>query len=163
MASRMGLIGCSLIIMVAMLKGANAELYVVGDSFGWNTPPNTTFYSEWANSKTFEIGDDVLFNWTGTHTVAELSTRAEYDNCTKPGIVFDSGFTWNLFSNGSRFFICTVDDHCEHGMKVIITVGSPTNTSAVSTKDDANSASSLSIGALLASLSAIVVSFLSYV
>ncbi|PON63201.1 Cupredoxin [Parasponia andersonii] len=162
----MGLIGCSFIIMVAMLKGATADLYVAGDSLGWTIPPNTSFYSDWASSKTFEIGDQVLFNWTGTwtHNVAELSTREEYESCTKPGIVIGSGYTANLTSNGSRFFICTVDNHCDLGMKMIVTVGLPTNTSTVpSILRDSNGAASLSFGALLATLSAIVVSFLTLV
>ncbi|EXB96869.1 Blue copper protein [Morus notabilis] len=166
----MGLMGCLLIITVALLKGATAESYVVGDSLGWTVPPNTSFYSDWTNSKTFHIGDEVLFNWTGTldHNVAEVSTLAEYENCTKPGIVYLSGYTANLIANGSRFFLCTVDNHCELGMKMIVTVGSPTNTSstlaAPPPSDSSYSAPSLTFaGALVSVFSLIVVSLFNYV
>ena len=55
-----GQMGYLLIIMVALtLKGATAEFYVVGDDLGWTVPPNTSFYSEWASSKTFQIGDEL--------------------------------------------------------------------------------------------------------
>ncbi|KAL5547807.1 hypothetical protein UlMin_003038 [Ulmus minor] len=164
----MGLIGC-LVVVLALVKGATADFYVVGDNLGWTIPLNTSFYSEWASSKDFEIGDQVLFNWTGkwTHNVAEVSSLAEYENCTKPGIVFGSGFIANLVTSGSRFFISSVDNNCERGQKVIITVGSPTNTSSIfdilAPGPQPSGASSVTtIGVLLATFSAIVGSVLSY-
>ena len=57
----MGLIGC-LIVVVALLNGATTQVtaaveYQVGDSLGWAVPPNTSYYSTWASSKTFFLGD----------------------------------------------------------------------------------------------------------
>lgn len=37
--------------------GAAKNVYIVGDSMGWTVPPNTSFYSNWASSKTFMVGD----------------------------------------------------------------------------------------------------------
>ncbi|KAL5547806.1 hypothetical protein UlMin_003037 [Ulmus minor] len=151
----MGLIGC-LVVVLALVKGATADFYVVGDNLGWTIPPNTSFYSEWASSKDFEIGDQVLFNWTGTwtHNLAEVSSLAD-------------GFIANLVTFGSRFFISSVDNNCERGQKVIITVGSPTNTSSnfdiLAPGPQPSGASSVTtIGVLLATFSAIVGSVLSY-
>ena len=61
MASRMGMIGC-LIVVVALLNGATAQVtsagvYEVGDSLGWTVPPNTSYYTNWASTKTFFVGD----------------------------------------------------------------------------------------------------------
>ncbi|KAB2618607.1 cucumber peeling cupredoxin-like [Pyrus ussuriensis x Pyrus communis] len=58
------MIACLVVMAVASpsllnLKGATAAEYVVGDSLGWTVPPNTSFYSDWAASKTFQIGDTV--------------------------------------------------------------------------------------------------------
>ena len=55
----MNMIACLslMVVMVGLMKGATAAEYVVGDSSGWTLPPNTTFYSDWAASKTFQIGD----------------------------------------------------------------------------------------------------------
>lgn len=63
------------------------------------------------------------FKWTGNHTVAEAS-KEEYDSCSDPGIWIGSPVNVNLVTAGSRYFICTVGDHCEQGQKVTITVGS---------------------------------------
>ncbi|KAH7546362.1 hypothetical protein FEM48_Zijuj01G0192600 [Ziziphus jujuba var. spinosa] len=163
MAKQMGLmgLGCFIFMMVALqINGASATTYVVGDSLGWTVPPNTSFYTEWSSSKTFDIGDEVLFNWTGNHNVAEVSSLAEYENCANPGIVIGSAVTVNPLENGSRFFICTVDDHCEAGQKVIITVGSPTNTSSTaSPAPSPSSASSLSFGVIFTVLTSVVAYF----
>jgi len=61
MASRMGLIGC-LIVVVALLNGETTQAtaaveYQVGDSLGWTVPPNISYYSNWASSKKFFVGD----------------------------------------------------------------------------------------------------------
>lgn len=67
-----------------------------------------------------------VFNWTGTHNVGEVS-KEDYDNCTTVHLVDEiqqiSPATFTLDSNGSRFFICTVDSHCERGQKVTINIG----------------------------------------
>ncbi|ONH98363.1 hypothetical protein PRUPE_7G246500 [Prunus persica] len=98
--------------------------------FGWAVPPNTSFYSEWAASKTFQIGDGLVFNWTGDHNVGGVASKEEYDNCIDPGIVFGPGVRIAINSTDSLYFICTVGDHCERGQKVTITVGSAANNSA---------------------------------
>jgi hypothetical protein len=58
MASRMGIVGC-LIVVVALLNGATAREYQVGDSLGWTVPPNTSYYTNWASTKTFLLGDEL--------------------------------------------------------------------------------------------------------
>ena len=59
----MGMIGC-LIVVVALLNGATAQVtsagvYEVGDSLGWTVPPNTSYYTNWASTKTFLLGDQL--------------------------------------------------------------------------------------------------------
>ncbi|OWM71761.1 hypothetical protein CDL15_Pgr005949 [Punica granatum] len=107
-------------------------------------------YRTWAKTKSFDAGDTVVFNWTGTHDVAEVS-ETDYDNCTKTNpigtIQSTSPYSVTLSSNGSRYFICTVSTHCEMGQKVALTVGA---------------ASSLTAGALAFFCSAIVFSLFSH-
>ncbi|GMY35832.1 cucumber peeling cupredoxin-like [Fagus crenata] len=161
MGSRMGLIGC-LIVVVALLNGATAREYQVGDSLGWTVPPNTSYYTNWASTKTFLLGDKLIFNATGgTHTVAMVS-KADYDNCTKVTSVFEVqpccplGFTPP--STGTYYIICTVSNHCEQGQKFSFTV------SAVGSPADSpnSSASSLIVGALFAVLTTTLISFITY-
>ncbi|KAL6274850.1 hypothetical protein ACE6H2_025542 [Prunus campanulata] len=129
MANQMGLhVGCLLLVVaVALLKGAAADNYTVGDGLGWSIPPlGSVAYKTWADKKSFQIGDTIVFNWTGSHTVAEVS-EANYGNCTKsnPLALYDSSpVPITLTSNLTRYFICTVDDHCSGlGQKVTIKIG----------------------------------------
>ncbi|KAG6718812.1 hypothetical protein I3843_04G161800 [Carya illinoinensis] len=157
MASRMGSIGC-LVAVVALLKFAtvtSAGFYGVGDSLGWNVPPNTSYYSDWATNKTFFLGDQFSFNWTGTHNLAEVS-KADYDNCTKVSSYFGSPLIFTPQSTGSHYFICTVDDHCERGQKVALTVFTPDFTVGSPAEPPVSSASSLTASALFAVLSTAV-------
>ncbi|KAK9947535.1 hypothetical protein M0R45_003155 [Rubus argutus] len=142
-----------------LMKGAAAADYVVGDSLGWTLPPNTSFYSDWAASKTFQLGDEVAFKWTGNHTVAEAS-KEEYDSCSDPGIWIGSPVNVNLITAGSRYFICTVGDHCEQGQKVTITVGSSSPTSAPPSLSGAHATvASLLLGLIISTL---VICFFTY-
>ncbi|KAM0969365.1 hypothetical protein COP2_018012 [Malus domestica] len=161
------MIACLVVMAVACpsllnLKGATAAEYVVGDSLGWTVPPNTSFYSDWAASKTFQIGDTVVFNWTETweHNVGEVASKEEYDNCSDPGIVLGPGVSTELKSTGSRFFICTVGNHCEQGQKVTITVGSPTTTSSLlappPSSSHASSLTTTTLGSFVGLISALV-------
>lgn len=60
-SSQLGLIGCSLLVVaLALLKGATAESYTVGEDLGWNIPPSgSVAYATWAASKRFQLGDVV--------------------------------------------------------------------------------------------------------
>lgn len=66
MSSRVSMVGLFFIVsalaLAISLHGANAATtYTVGDSLGWTIPPNNSveFYEDWANNKTFQIGDSV--------------------------------------------------------------------------------------------------------
>ena len=60
MARNMGLnlIGCSIVVMAFVIGATHAATeYKVGDSFGWSVPTNESFYSDWAATKKFFVGD----------------------------------------------------------------------------------------------------------
>ncbi|GMN74540.1 hypothetical protein TIFTF001_055818, partial [Ficus carica] len=78
--------------------------------------------------------------------MTEVSTLAEYENCTNQESSLANRIIASLLANGSRFFLCTVDKKCELGMKTIITVRSRTNTYSAlvpPARDDSSSAPSL--------------------
>ncbi|XP_021651516.1 mavicyanin [Hevea brasiliensis] len=134
-----------------LFQGANAATkYTVGDSLGWTLPPNNSlgYYGDWANNKTFLLGDYLVFNWTGTHTVTEVDNEDEYNNCTKTGIVIVTrgGVIVPLSANGTRYFVCSVGNHCEQGMKVAIKVGNGISPPPLLP----SAAPSLTVGSLLA-------------
>lgn len=53
----LNLIGSSIVVMAFTICATEATVYNVGDSFGWNTPTNENFYSDWASTKEFFVGD----------------------------------------------------------------------------------------------------------
>ncbi|KAK3210951.1 hypothetical protein Dsin_015657 [Dipteronia sinensis] len=154
MSSRYGLIGC-LIVVLALLESATAATqYTVGDGFGWAVPPNnsTNFYDDWVSNKTFQIGDSIIFNWTGEHTATEVP-KEYYDNCTKLGIILTTpGVMVTFNENGTHYYLCSISTHCEQGQKVKIVIGDGIS--------DTGSASSLVAGALSLLLSTLVFQFL---
>ena len=60
MAKNIGPMGCMFMVVLCLLSFAassDAKRYYVGESYGWSIPPNQTFYSDWASSKKFLVGD----------------------------------------------------------------------------------------------------------
>ncbi|XP_061950951.1 umecyanin-like [Populus nigra] len=127
MASRLCFnIGFLIVASVGLLHGAYAaNTYTVGGDLGWIVPPNNTYYEEWTSQRTFQIGDTFVFNWTtGTHTATEVSTKEEYDNCTKMGMILAfAGVKVTFNENGTHYFLCSEGTHCEQGQKMIIKIG----------------------------------------
>nr|XP_023897434.1 umecyanin-like [Quercus suber]POE54742.1 blue copper protein [Quercus suber] len=164
MARGMGLCCCFIVVVMALLKGATAaQTYEVGDSLGWEVPPNSSYYSEWASNKTFYDGDKLSFNWTGSHTVRISNTAAEYDNCSKTPVA-DIGSPFVLTLNASEpvyFLYCTVNDHCKRGQKFSINVLRLNST--VAAPPSPSSALSLTIDAFVAVLSTLVTLVLIYI
>ncbi|KAL2500710.1 Blue copper protein [Forsythia ovata] len=98
----------------------------VGDALGWLVPPGgDAAYRTWASTKTFTVGDVLVFNFTtGIHDVAEVN-KAGFDSCsgTSPISISTNGPTnITLRSAGEHFFICTIPRHCDAGQKLAINV-----------------------------------------
>ncbi|KAK7852660.1 mavicyanin-like [Quercus suber] len=164
MAGRMGLIEC-LIVVVALLNGATTQVtaaveFQVGDNLGWTVPPNISYYSNWASSKKFFVGDTLTYNATnGTQNVVMIS-EAEYNACAKVISVTVvvhpfSAVHYTLPSTGTYYIICTISNHCELGQKFSFTVESPIGSPT-------NSTSSLTVGALFVVLTTTVIYFMTY-
>ncbi|KAL8189609.1 hypothetical protein R6Q57_029175 [Mikania cordata] len=103
--------------------------HVVGDSLGWNIPPNgAADYISWASQKRFIVGDSLFFNFTtGFHNVAEVP-QAAYGPCTiaNPISIATTGpATVQLTTAGTHYYICTVGTHCQIGQKLTINVSAP--------------------------------------
>ncbi|KAI9117664.1 hypothetical protein K1719_011830 [Acacia pycnantha] len=135
MGKQMGLIGLLMVVLcLSFAASSEATRYTVGGNFGWGIPPNQTFYSDWASNKTFVLGDQLVFNWTGNQNVAEVQ-KEDYNNCTTNINVFSgnmTGFTFILVIPGPHYYICTIDENCEKGQKFSIDVKRPFSTSGPS-------------------------------
>ncbi|CAK7347193.1 unnamed protein product [Dovyalis caffra] len=131
-----GSVVCAILVVLCMVRPGLATDYTVGDTSGWAIGAD---YSTWTSGKTFAVGDNLVFNYGGGHTVDEVSA-SDYSTCTTGNaITSDSSgaTTIALKTAGSHYFICGVPGHCGSGMKLAVTVaaaaGSSTTPSASGT------------------------------
>ncbi|KAG8632882.1 blue copper protein [Manihot esculenta] len=110
----------AIFILISMMVPSLATVYTVGDSTGWTMGND---YSTWTSGKTFTVGDSLVFNYGGGHTVDEVSA-SDYNTCTVGNaITSDSSgaTTVALKTAGTHYFICGVIGHCGSGMKIAVT------------------------------------------
>lgn len=50
---------CFVVMVVIFTKGTAAVTYNVGDKEGWRIPSKDSFYKDWADTKTFRVGDEL--------------------------------------------------------------------------------------------------------
>ncbi|KAK4402117.1 Umecyanin [Sesamum angolense] len=125
MANKLVLIGW-LMAAATLFAGCAADTYTVGDDLGWTIPPlGNVAYRTWADKKDFNLGDSIIFRWSGTHDVVQV-TKEGYDNCTATNttalspVQTTSPYNFTLNSNGPYYFICTINNHCSLGQKLTI-------------------------------------------
>ncbi|XP_042506539.1 mavicyanin-like [Macadamia integrifolia] len=119
----------SLLFLAAMacvlMEQTNSMSHIVGGSFGWSIPKNSSFYQEWAKPRTFGVGDKLVFPYrTGVHNVLEVDEK-EYKACTQENpidMLYKGPTILELKKKGSYYFYCGVGTHCEAGQKLAVTV-----------------------------------------
>ncbi|XP_022962260.1 blue copper protein-like [Cucurbita moschata] len=107
-------------IAISMAIPTFATVHTVGDTAGWSTGVD---YPSWSSGKIFTVGDTLVFNYGGGHTVDEVSA-SEYTSCTAANSISSdsSGATSiTLKKPGTHYFICGAFGHCGNGMKLAVT------------------------------------------
>ncbi|RCV10821.1 hypothetical protein SETIT_2G139400v2 [Setaria italica] len=123
------LIAFAAVLAAAVISTALAATYNIGEP-GWSWDLQTN-YSDWAASKRFHPGDQIVFKYSPqAHDVVEVS-KADYDSCScwdtssnaRPIVTHTSGNdAIALTSAGMRYFICGIPGHCAGGMKLQVDV-----------------------------------------
>ncbi|OVA12580.1 Plastocyanin-like [Macleaya cordata] len=120
------------VVAAALLQVSMATVYKVGDSTGWTTIGNFD-YQKWAASKTFRVGDIILFEYnTQFHNVMQVN-HPDYQSCntTGPLKTYTSGNdSITITRNGHYYYLCGVPGHCQSGQKVDIRVARLSKTTA---------------------------------
>ncbi|XP_031092524.1 blue copper protein-like [Ipomoea triloba] len=114
-------IACLIFGMMLSAVPCLSTVYTVGDSSGWALSVD---YATWSTTKTFKVGDSLVFNYPSGHTVDEVSP-SDYQSCTVGNSIStdSSGATTiPLKTAGKHYFICSVMGHCGGGMKLEVTV-----------------------------------------
>ncbi|KAK7318133.1 hypothetical protein RJT34_02831 [Clitoria ternatea] len=113
------------IISIAWEPASSVTIHTVGDTLGWNLPSYPSFYTDWAEKRTFAVGDVLVFQYhTALNTVCHVS-KTDYDNCTTKNSIatyFMGNSYVTLDKPGDYYFLSSVGKHCEAGQKLWIHV-----------------------------------------
>ncbi|KAK4355522.1 hypothetical protein RND71_024493 [Anisodus tanguticus] len=103
----------------------SAAVYKVGDSAGWTIGGANVDYHTWAASKTFRVGDILVFEYNRTqHNVLRVSL-ADYHKCNagNPITSYSSGNdSITIKGPGHYYYICGFPGHCQAGQKLDVRV-----------------------------------------
>ncbi|KAL8539508.1 hypothetical protein ACS0TY_001208 [Phlomoides rotata] len=124
-----------LFIFHSLTSPSSAAVYTVGENSGWDI---STDLDSWAKDKTFSVGDTLLFQYSQSHSVSEVS-KENYEGCNTTKVLDSSSngnTTFALTGPGDRFFVCGNRLHCLGGMKLQVNVvpnqaASPTTSPAL--------------------------------
>ncbi|GAA0167008.1 hypothetical protein Leryth_020054 [Lithospermum erythrorhizon] len=113
-----------LVVVLVSMQSSSGEIHKVGDSAGWTTIGNVD-YKQWAATKTFKIGDVIVFQYKPEYHNVMQVTHAEFRACNVSSSI-STHTTGNdsitITTPGHHFFLCSVPGHCQAGQKVDINV-----------------------------------------
>ncbi|KAL0329668.1 UNVERIFIED_CONTAM: Lamin-like protein [Sesamum radiatum] len=108
--------------ILAIAAPASAAYYTVGDDAGWKLGVN---YTLWAEGKEFRVGDKLVFKYNqDAHTVAKVNA-SDFQQCVASNasnVLTSGNDEITLSTPGTKWYICSIADHCTKGMKLVITV-----------------------------------------
>ncbi|XP_062086887.1 mavicyanin-like [Humulus lupulus] len=131
-------------VIVALFLPCIVEstVHVVGDAIGWDNRQNSAYYSNWAASNKFAVGDVLTFNFTtNEHDVVEVP-KASYDGCSTDNAkqtIKNGPANVSLTEEGEHYYICSISGHCQAGQKLAITVHSSSTPAVNCTPSPASS------------------------
>ncbi|CAN0881730.1 Blue copper protein [Linum grandiflorum] len=108
-------------ILTLVVSSCGATTYTVGDNSGWDISSDL---DSWAQDKTFNVGDALLFQYTSSETVEEVN-KASFDGCTTTDVIKsynDGNTTVALDRAGAWYFVCGNKLYCLGGMKLQVDV-----------------------------------------
>ena len=114
----------SLMIFVALFGVVvGGTVHNVGDSKGWTMMG--VDYEAWASSRTFQVGDSLVFVYNKDYHDVNKVTPNNFELCepSNPLERYETGSdTVTLTKPGVHNFICGVPSHCDIGQKLQIVV-----------------------------------------
>ncbi|XP_010425458.1 PREDICTED: mavicyanin-like [Camelina sativa] len=118
-----------------------AAQHVIGGSQGWE---QSVDFDSWASDQSFKVGDQLVFKYSGLHSVVELGSETAYKSCdvgTPVNSLSSGNDVVKLSKTGTRYFACGTVGHCEQGMKIKVNVVSSDSKSASSPGSGSDSGS----------------------
>ena len=117
--ARRSSLGVSLLCfcLVLHIEVSTSATFHVGDSGGW-----ILGVESWPKGKSFKAGDKLVFVYNTSHHNVVVVDAAGYSDCTarQDAKEYDSGHDTITLTKGDNYFICSVPDHCDGGMKIAV-------------------------------------------
>ncbi|KAL6990474.1 hypothetical protein U1Q18_044420 [Sarracenia purpurea var. burkii] len=113
-----------LVMVMAVCGVSMGAVYKVGDSAGWTNTDHLD-YKSWSSTKTFHVGDTILFEYNKQFQNVIRVTHKNFNACNATGAYFSLSTGNDSFiipRTGHFYFICSLPGHCEAGQKVDIRV-----------------------------------------
>ncbi|KDP22478.1 hypothetical protein JCGZ_26309 [Jatropha curcas] len=112
----------SILLFLGFTLSCAATNYIVGDSSGWDI---STDLASWAQDKTFTVGDVLIFQYSSSDSVNEV-TKEAYDGCNTTKVIKtytnNGNTTVTLTRPGAWYFISGNRLYCLGGMKLQVNV-----------------------------------------
>ncbi|KAF2597232.1 hypothetical protein F2Q68_00011661 [Brassica cretica] len=128
------------------VKSTLAAQHVMGGSQGWE---ESVDFDSWSSDQSFKVGDQLVFKYSGLHSVVELGSETAYKSCdlgTPVNSLSSGNDVVKMSKTGTRYFACGTPGHCEQGMKVKVNVVSSDSTAVPSPGSGSSSDSDPSSG-----------------
>ncbi|KAG2283685.1 hypothetical protein Bca52824_054905 [Brassica carinata] len=128
------------------VKSTLAAQHVMGGSQGWE---ESVDFDSWSSDQSFKVGDQLVFKYSGLHSVVELGSETAYKSCdlgTPVNSLSSGNDVVKLSKTGTRYFACGTPGHCEQGMKVKVNIVSSDSTAVPSPGSGSSSDSDSSSG-----------------
>ncbi|OAY48088.1 stellacyanin [Manihot esculenta] len=112
----------SFLVILCFALTSAATNYIVGDSSGWDI---STDLDTWAQGKNFVVGDVLVFQYSSSDSVNEV-TKESFDGCNTTKVIKtytnNGNTTVTLSRPGPWYFISGNKLYCLGGMKLAINV-----------------------------------------
>ncbi|KAG7972377.1 hypothetical protein I3843_07G180400 [Carya illinoinensis] len=109
------------LVALSLALTCTATTYLVGGNSGWDI---STDLDSWAKGKTFFVGDVLLFQFSSSNSLEEV-TQKNFNNCNTTNVLksyINGNTTVTLSKPGPRYFISGNKLYCLGGMKLQVNV-----------------------------------------
>ncbi|KAH8497537.1 hypothetical protein H0E87_019995 [Populus deltoides] len=110
--------------IIATFDATSGLRYTVGGSV-WSIPPHPDFYYNWSSSRTFYIGDVLVFDFEYEFFNVIQVPKLDYESCTALNpirILTRSPALAILIHEGVNYYICNISNYCDLGLRFSVVV-----------------------------------------
>ncbi|XP_078446206.1 early nodulin-like protein 8 [Wolffia australiana] len=117
----------SIVLLYTAIEGSSSVQHKVGDLDAWGPPPSgkSEIYSAWSQSRSFKIGDSLMFLYPPSQDSVLQVTAAAFESCAVDDPIWkmdDGNSVFNITSAGEFLFISGIPARCQRKQQLRISV-----------------------------------------